>query len=92
MIGGDQMRLISYHYAMQQLIPQRRIPGFMFHQTERGCPPGSKDGICYERDFDFIGYRYSVISNVAHAGQFDLLHTRRKVCWKKISQNVQKSI
>ena len=52
------------------LIPSERVPGFAFHQTERGGPhvpaQGGADmcadgngsfGTCYKRDFDLLGYK-----------------------------------
>merc|ERR1719329_1379686 len=60
-------------------MPATRMPGFMFHQAERrmrfGFPPCDNafnvPWPCYPwnaRDFDLLGYRYSVLSNIATAG------------------------
>lgn len=69
------MSLLDRIYSMQQLLPVQRIPGFMFHQTERTADNGDtpcfgNSDICYDnntRDFDLLGYKYSVISNIATA-------------------------
>lgn len=61
---------------MQQFLPVQRIPGFAFHQTERtddnGTAPCTMDtDICYDmnaRDFDYLGYKYSLLSSIGTAG------------------------
>lgn len=69
--------------AVGQLIPPARIPGFIFHQTERtddngtfacsGAGSGAANHwLCYDmnaRDFDLLGYKYSLLSTVGTAGQ-----------------------
>eukprot|EP00928_Gymnodinium_smaydae_P081612 TRINITY_DN65098_c0_g1_i1.p1 TRINITY_DN65098_c0_g1~~TRINITY_DN65098_c0_g1_i1.p1 ORF type:complete len:514 (-),score=55.33 TRINITY_DN65098_c0_g1_i1:135-1550(-) len=80
-VAADQMRSINYFYACDQLIPAVRVPGFMFHQAERGysqggtpCEGGNKDCFSWNtRDFDLLGYKYSVISNVGTAGLNNVL-------------------
>jgi hypothetical protein len=75
-VAADQVRKINYGYAADQLIPASRVPGFMFHQVERRAPNGHEpcrgaNPFCYSvntRDFDLMGYKYSVLSNVATAG------------------------
>merc|ERR1712196_461015 len=60
---------------MEQLLPIQRIPGFMFHQTERTADNGDKpcfgnSDVCYDnntRDFDLLGYQYSMMSTIATA-------------------------
>ena len=68
-VAGDNTRIINYKYAQNQLQPPSRIPGFIFHQTERtddnGTMPcaGAGSGkanhwLCYDmhaRDFDILG-------------------------------------
>jgi hypothetical protein len=109
-ILADNLRLTNYRYRLQ-LMPNDRIPGFMFHQTERhfnngtgtdsaGRPgdkvdsngnalwkpdkfpdphTGNYSGVTYgncvlegdwhARDFDYLGYRYSVLSTIGTAGR-----------------------
>jgi hypothetical protein len=67
-VAADNTRIINYVYSTQQLLPQSRIPGFVFHQTERTsdnntnvCFGGVRQ--CYNtntRDFDYLAYQYSV--------------------------------
>ena len=85
-VAADNMRIVNRKYAVQQLLPPSRLPGFMFHQTERtddngdnpcfGTGGGRTPGPCYDsnvRDFDFLGYKYSVLSTVGTAGQNNVL-------------------
>jgi len=108
-ILADNLRMTNYRYRLQ-LLPNDRVPGFMFHQTERHFNNGNGDdtgrpgdkidsngnplwkpdilpdphtgnysGITYgncvvkqdwhTRDFDYLGYRYSVISTLGTAGR-----------------------
>jgi hypothetical protein len=73
---------IRSRYAQNQLQPPARIPGFVFHQTERtddngtmpcaGAGSGARNHwLCYDmnvRDFDLLGYKYSLLSTVGTAG------------------------
>lgn len=93
-VAADRTRYINYIYAMGQMIPPSRVPGFMFHQTERTddngtnacfgtvelcydmngslqlCPlhPHLLRGVYVARDFDLLGFKYSVLANVGTAG------------------------
>uniref|UniRef100_A0A7S4DUL7 Uncharacterized protein n=1 Tax=Lotharella globosa TaxID=91324 RepID=A0A7S4DUL7_9EUKA len=79
-VAADMLRQVNYKYAAFQLIPAVRIPGFMFHQTERtadnGTSPCFYEKPCFNnntRDFDLLGYKYSVISNIGTAGLNNVL-------------------
>ena len=79
-VSADTMRSVNYWYRNEVLIPSERVPGFAFHQTERGAPSAATTGVdlcgngegglagCYRRDFDLLGYKYSLLSEVATAG------------------------
>eukprot|EP00051_Salpingoeca_urceolata_P016581 m.221615 g.221615 ORF g.221615 m.221615 type:complete len:214 (+) comp18720_c0_seq6:166-807(+) len=76
-VAGDHVRGVNYIFSMGQLLPQERVPGFIFHQTERTNDNGSMPctrgdhGICFDsnaRDFDLLGYQYSLLSSIATAG------------------------
>jgi hypothetical protein len=66
---------------MQQFLPSQRIPGFAFHQSERtddnGTAPCTMDtDICYDmnaRDFDYLGYQFSLLSSIGTAGLNNVL-------------------
>ncbi len=80
-VAADNTRIINHRYSDEQLIPAARIPGFMFHQTERTADNGTSpcfgsSKLCYDnnaRDFDLLGFKYSVISNVGTAGMNNIL-------------------
>lgn len=75
-VAADNMRYGNRIYA-SEMIPPSRVPGFIFHQTERTDDNGTfactkKEVLCYDmnaRDFDLLGYKYSILSTVATAGQ-----------------------
>lgn len=78
-VSADRMRFVNYWYRNYQFAPEEIIPGYMTHQTERSIniPPGDTGGNEREklvftsyraRDWDYLGYRYSVISSIATAG------------------------
>ena len=75
-VAADQLRQVNHVYASQQLIPMRRMPGFVFHQTERTADNGTNpcfgnEKRCFDnntRDFDLLGYQYSLLSTLATAG------------------------
>mmetsp|Transcript_99656 Transcript_99656/g.181800 ORF Transcript_99656/g.181800 Transcript_99656/m.181800 type:complete len:1071 (+) Transcript_99656:82-3294(+) len=83
-VAADQLRRVNFAYATEQLMPSRRIPGFMFHQSEaRDNRTGNalcnalETRDCYDwnvRDFDYMGYKYSVLSSVATAGLNNILN------------------
>jgi hypothetical protein len=66
---------------MQQFLPSARIPGFAFHQSERtddnGTAPCTMDtDLCYDmnaRDFDYLGYKFSLLSSIGTAGLNNVL-------------------
>lgn len=82
---ADNMRRVNFVYRARQLIPNHRVPGFMFHQSERsnssGPGTGPTDGTSTliwdhdinTRDFDRSGFKYSLISSVGTAGLNNVL-------------------
>ena len=66
-VAADNTRIVNYRYAAQQLLPPSRVPGFIFHQTERTADDGSdpcfgSSALCFDnntRDFDLLGYKVS---------------------------------
>ncbi|MGE5114233.1 MAG: hypothetical protein ACM3JB_25510, partial [Acidobacteriaceae bacterium] len=80
-VSADRMRFVNYWYRNYQFAPEEIIPGYMTHQTERSVnvPPDSATGghpqetkTVYTafrgRDWDYLGYKYSVLSSIATAG------------------------
>ncbi|MGA8027081.1 MAG: hypothetical protein WB992_08035 [Bryobacteraceae bacterium] len=80
-VSADRLRFVNYWYRNYQFAPEEIIPGYMTHQTERSInvPPDSVTGghpketrpvyTSYrQRDWDYLGYKYSVISSIATGG------------------------
>ena len=80
-VAADNARAANYVFASQQLLPPSRVPGFIFHQTERADENGTSacfagTARCYDmnaRDFDLIGFKYSLISSIGSAGLNNVL-------------------
>ena len=66
-VTADYMRAVNYWYKQKMMLPTERVPGFAFHQSDRnkGQDPSCD---CFRRDFDLVGYKYSLVSQVATAG------------------------
>jgi hypothetical protein len=80
-VSANRTRFVNYWYRNYQFAPIEVVPGYMTHQTERSInlPPDDVSGgkpqrqeVVYTtyraRDWDYLGYRYSVISSIATAG------------------------
>lgn len=68
-VSGDRQRWASWYYHMEQFTPWDLVPGYMTHQTPRGDAKGDcvRDRPFHVRDWDLLGWRYSVISSIATA-------------------------
>ena len=90
-LSANKQRSVAWAYRQQEFCPAEVLPGFAFHQTDRDVPERQKsvcpDGRCSNfsrtRDFDLLGYRYSLLSRRLHIGylsvtsrDFDLLGYR----------------
>ncbi|MDQ2944406.1 MAG: hypothetical protein M3Y27_00400, partial [Acidobacteriota bacterium] len=71
-ISADRVRFVNYWYRNYQFAPEEIIPGYMTHQTERNINVPNETKTVYtsfrQRDWDYLGYKYSVISSIATAG------------------------
>ena len=68
---------------MEQFTSWELVPGYMTHQTPRNDPRGRcvRDRPFHVRDWDYLGWRYSVISSIGTAPfnhVVDLLPARDK--------------
>jgi len=86
-VSANRTRFVNYWYRNYQFAPAEVIPGYMTHQTERNINVPSDDisggkpqrqEVIYDttyraRDWDYLGYRYSVISSIATAGWNNLM-------------------
>ena len=74
-IAADFMRLGNSELRLDHFASMDAIPGFIGHQTERIASDGSVPWTGHnQRDFDLLGFPYSLLSNIATAG-LNLIHT-----------------
>lgn len=74
-LSGNHQREVAKGYR-DQYCPNDAVPGFAFHQTDRDatgkqkqiCPDGRCSNYSRARDFDLLGYRYSLLSSIGTAG------------------------
>ena len=83
-VSGDRQRWAAWYYHMEQFAPWQIVPGYMTHQTPRNDAAGQcvRDRAFQTRDWDYLGWRYSVISSIGTAPfnhVVDLLPARDEV-------------
>jgi hypothetical protein len=68
-VSGNRQRFAAWYYRMEQFTPWDLVPGYMTHQTPRNDAQGQcvKDHPFHTRDWDYLGWRYSVISSIGTA-------------------------
>ena len=74
-LAGNKQRAIGKSYR-DEYCPNEALPGFAFHQTDRdptalqneACSAGRCSNHSRARDFDLLGYRYSLLSSVGSGG------------------------
>jgi hypothetical protein len=68
-VSGDRQRWAAWFYHMEQFTPWELVPGYLTHQTPRNDAKGIcvKDRPFHTRDWDYLGWRYSVISSIGTA-------------------------
>jgi hypothetical protein len=75
-LSANEERAVAWNYRQLEFAPNELLPGFAFHQTDRDatakqkaiCPDARCNNVSRAADFDFLGYRYSVLSSVGTAG------------------------
>lgn len=80
-VSADRQRYVAYWYRNYMFAPEEIIPGYSTHQTERSKnvehvnPDGTKTlepelmlTSFRTRDWDYLGWRYSLLSSIATAG------------------------
>jgi len=90
-VSADRTRFVNYWYRNYQFAPQEIIPGYMTHQTPRDRNIPAADGTktperaetvytsFRPRDWDYLGFKYSVLSSIATGGWnniFDMIPAR----------------
>jgi hypothetical protein len=68
-VSGDRQRWAAWWYRHEQFTPLDLVPGYMTQQTPRNDPQGQcvRDRAFQTRDWDLLGWRYSVLSSIGTA-------------------------
>ena len=82
-VSADRERYTAYRYRNYEFAPSEIVPGFITHQTGRNddtghmpeaqTPVGQMLLPFRQRDWDYLGWRYSLISSIAIAGWNNVL-------------------
>lgn len=68
-VSADRERYTAYRYRINEYCPQVLMPGFIGHQTDRYNDKGEHIREPFRRrDWDYLGWKYSLISSIAYAG------------------------
>jgi hypothetical protein len=84
-VSADRQRYTAYRYRMYDFAPTEIVPGFITHQTARSDDGGKMPerrtedhGVVLQsfraRDWDYLGWRYSLLSSIATAGWNNVLN------------------
>lgn len=68
-VSGDRQRWAAWWYHNEQFTPLELVPGYMTHQTPRNDATGQcvRDRAFFTRDWDRLGWKYSVLSSIGTA-------------------------
>ena len=82
-VSANRERWTAYRYRNYEFAPSELVPGFITHQTSRADDTGEMPqrrtdrGIMLlplrARDWDYLGWRYSLLSSIAVAGWNNVL-------------------
>lgn len=68
-VSADRERYTAYQYRVRDFCPPELMPGYIGHITPRNDQQGRLvTGGFRRRDWDYLGWRYSLISSIAVAG------------------------
>jgi hypothetical protein len=84
-VSADRERFTAYRYRNYEFAPSEIVPGFITHQTPRNDDTGRMPeartpdrGVVIApiraRDWDYLGWRYSLLSSIAIAGWNNVLN------------------
>ncbi len=84
-VSADRQRYTAYRYRMYDFTPSEIVPGFITHQTSRSDDTGDMPERqtpdrgrvllpLRARDWDYLGWRYSLLSSIATAGWNNVLN------------------
>jgi hypothetical protein len=78
-VSADRERYTAYRYRNYEFTPSELVPGYMTHQTSRSDETNDMPFVkttdrgtvltrFRERDWDYLGWKYSVLSSIALGG------------------------
>jgi hypothetical protein len=84
-VSADRQRYTAYRYRMYDFAPNEIVPGFITHQTPRNDETGRMPERRTDdrgtvllplraRDWDYLGWRYSLLSSIATGGWNNVLN------------------
>ena len=84
-VSADRERYTAYRYRNYEFAPSEIVPGFMTHQTSRSNDQDEMPAVKTPdrgvvlmpyrvRDWDYLGWRYSVLSSIAVGGWNNVLN------------------
>ena len=83
-VSADRERYTAYRYKNYEFAPSEIVPGFITHQTSRSDDTGDMPQVKTDtdvrlsrfraRDWDYLGWRYSLLSSIAIAGWNNVLN------------------
>lgn len=99
-VSADRERYTAYRYRNYEFAPSEIVPGFATHQTSRSNDKDEMPSIQTTdrgvvltpyrvRDWDYLGWRYSVLSSIAVGGWNNVLNmipARDSAEWRNFSQ------
>jgi hypothetical protein len=76
-LTANRMREMNFDYRMNKLCPPATAPGFFSHQSDMLNISGARawDSNRFVRDFDYVGYKYALLSSVGSAGMNSVINT-----------------
>ena len=66
-VSADHQRYASYSYTVRNFTPPVLNPGYLTHQTQRNGLKGFTTDAFRVKDWDLLGWKYSVLSSIGTA-------------------------
>jgi hypothetical protein len=83
-VSADRQRFTAFRYRNHEFAPSEIVPGFAMHQTPRPDETGEMPAVRTDRgtlltrfrarDWDYLGWRYSLLSSIATGGWNNVLN------------------
>ncbi len=74
-VSADRQRYTAYRYRNFEFAPSEIVPGFIGHQSPRMVDDETMPTTSFRaRDWDYLGWKYSLLSSIATAGWNNVLN------------------